>query len=174
MDGGPPTIVLTHRPFWGIKGDKDPKTGEYTPLVINETLQSALSGTSDKAFPSNVALVVSGHMHRFQAMGFSGGRPPPPPPQLIVGTGGVALSKTFPKEHTFKFTFDDSAAAMPLVATGVGFSKFGLLSIDLGERAWTAKLQDIKDNTLAECTSAWASASPSGAVCTLTKSQKNK
>ena len=110
-------------------------------------------------FPANVGLIVSGHMHRFQAMGFiSGG----PPPQLIVGTGGVGLSKTFPKDP-FTFTFADAA-----VATGVGLSEFGLLRIDVGERgAWTAKLQDINDNTLAECTSAWASARPAQAVCTL-------
>ena len=25
MDGGPPTIVLTHRPFWGVKKDPDEK-----------------------------------------------------------------------------------------------------------------------------------------------------
>ena len=102
-------------------------------------------------------------MHRFQAMGFSGGRPPPP--QLIVGTGGVGLSKTFPNrdKDPFTFTVADGAAA-----TGVGLSEFGLLRIDVGESgAWTAKLQDIKDNTLAECTSAWASANPARAVCTL-------
>ena len=85
-----------------------------------------------------------------------------PPPQLIVGTGGVGLSKTFPNEDPFTFTFAGAAA------TGVGLSEFGLLRIDVGERgAWTAKLQDINDNTLAECTSAWASANPARAVCTL-------
>ena len=106
MDRSKPTFVLTHRPFWGIKVAKDPKTLKDTPLVINETLQSALSGTSGKAFPSNVALVVSGHMHRFQAMGFSGG----PPPQIIVGTGGVGLSKTFPKQR------DRTRSRSPLLA----------------------------------------------------------
>ena len=67
MDGGPPTIVLTHRPFWGVK-----KPGQ--PSIINDTLQTALSMTPRKAFPANVALIVSGHMHRFQAMGFISGR----------------------------------------------------------------------------------------------------
>jgi Calcineurin-like phosphoesterase len=147
MDPATPVIVLTHRPFWGaIKGAKDP---------INKTLQSALSATPGMAFPTNVRLVVSGHMHRFQAMGFSDGRPP----QLIVGTGGVGLSPTFPTQNPF--TKDG--------ATGVGLSKFGLLRIDVGEGgAWTARLQDRNDNTLADCTSAWASAKPAQSVCTLT------
>jgi hypothetical protein len=108
MDPGTPAFVLTHRPFWGvIKGAKHPKTLEDTASVINNTLQSALSATPRKAFPSNVALVVSGHMHRFQAMGFVGGRPP----QLIVGTGGVGMSKTFPKQHhKDPFTFNVAGA----------------------------------------------------------------
>jgi hypothetical protein len=155
MDPTTSTFVLTHRPFWGIKSDKD------RALVINDTLQSALSVTSRKAFPANVVLVVSGHMHRFQAMGFSGGRPP----QLIVGTGGVGMSKTFPKQHhKDPFTFNIAGAT----ATGVGLSEFGLLRIDVGKSgAWTAKLQDLKGDTLADCTSAWASAKPTQAVCTL-------
>src|SRR5262245_55203949 len=106
----------------------------------------ALSVTSLKAFPSKVALVVSGHMHRFQAMGFADGRPP----QLIVGTGGVAMSKTFPKQHhKDPFTFPVAGAN----ATGVGLSKFGLLRIDVGKSgAWTAELQDHTGKPLADCT----------------------
>jgi hypothetical protein len=155
MDPSRSTFVLTHRPFWGIiKGPND------TPLVINVTLESALSMTSREAFPSNVVLVVSGHMHRFQAMGFRGGRPPPP--QLIVGTGGVGMSKTFPIQNPFTFNFPHATA------TGVGLSEFGLLRIDVGKSgAWTAKLQDLKGNTLADCTSAWASVKPTQAVCKL-------
>jgi hypothetical protein len=154
MDSGTPTIVLTHRPFWGVmKGAKDPKTKEYKALIVNETLQSALS-----AFPPNVRLVVSGHMHRFQAMGFSGGRPP----QLIVGTGGVGLSSTFPTQNPFTMDVADAPA------TGVGLSEFGLLRIDVGEGgAWTAELQDQNGDTLADCTSAWALAKPAQSVCTL-------
>src|SRR5262249_29074519 len=131
MDPSRSTFVLTHRPFWGIKGPKD---------IINVTLESALSMTSRlHAFPSNVVLVVSGHMHRFQAMGFiapagGGGRPP----QLIVGTGGVGMSTTFPiQHHKDPFTWKNVAGA---TATGVGLSKFGLLRIDVGKSgAWTAE-----------------------------------
>jgi hypothetical protein len=50
----------------------------------------------------------------------------------------------------------------------VGLSEFGLLRIDVGKSdAWTAKLRDLKGHTLADCTSAWASAKPAQAVCTL-------
>lgn len=162
MAGGTPTWVVTHRPFWGvIKGAKDPKTSEDTAVVINDTLQNALGAASGKAFPSNVGLVVSGHMHRFQAMGFAGGRPP----QLIVGTGGVGLSKTFPKQNK-KDLFTMTIAGAK--ATGVGLSEFGLMRIDVGKKgAWTGKLKDPAGKTLADCTSAWASAKPTQAVCTL-------
>ena len=37
-------------------------------------------------------LVLSGHMHRFQAIGFPSSGDQQRPPQLVVGNGGVALA----------------------------------------------------------------------------------
>ena len=146
---GKPNWVITHRPFWGImKG----------PGFINATLQTALAATKNKAFPSSVTLVVSGHMHRFQAMGFDKGRPP----QFIVGTGGVAQSKSFPKENPFSMTVDGQTA------TGVGLKAFSLMRIDLGKKgAWTGKLKGTDGKTLADCRSDWAAVKPAQAVCVL-------
>ena len=157
-----PTWVVTHRPFWGvIKGAKDARTAADTAAVINDTLQGALAAMPGRAFPGNVTLVVSGHMHRFQAMSFGGGRPP----QIIAGTGGVALSKSFPKQHKTD-PFSMTVAGAP--ATGVGLSEFGLLRFELGkDGVWTAKLKDPNDKTLAECASASVSAGALQPVCTL-------
>ena len=138
-----PTWVVTHRPFWGIeKGDGG------VAQVINATLDLALGATPLKAFPPNVALVVSGHMHRFQAMSFSGGKGMQPN-QIIVGTGGVRLGKSFPTQSgNAPFT----APVGAFTATGVGLSEFGLMRIDVGSGgAWTGKFKDRKGNTLADC-----------------------
>ena len=54
------------------------------------------------------------------------------------------------------------------VATGVGLSEFGLMRFELGkDGAWTGKLKDPKDRTLAECASASASARAMQPVCAL-------
>jgi hypothetical protein len=64
--------LQSHRPLWGVnKPDDDiPKTdldasGRYA--VIDRTLQTAFARDS---LPKRVHLVLSGHMHRFQTIGF--------------------------------------------------------------------------------------------------------
>ncbi|MDX1430550.1 MAG: hypothetical protein R3282_09690, partial [Rhodothermales bacterium] len=87
------TWLLTHRPPWGVQRLDEKRlvacgtSREYG--CINRTLQSAIRGTRRGRLPNGIDLVVSGHMHRFQAITFAeGGRPP----QLTVGNGGVELA----------------------------------------------------------------------------------
>ena len=74
-----PTWLLTHRPMWGFDGQL---TGGA--LAMNRTLEA--SEGDPKTLP--VEMVVSGHVHLFEALDFADRRPP----QVIVGTGGDTLS----------------------------------------------------------------------------------
>lgn len=73
--------LLTHAPFNGIRADK--RSGEAR--IDNTILQDVLG----RELPASVKMIVSGHIHLFEALNFSDGRPP----QLIVGTGGDKLAQ---------------------------------------------------------------------------------
>ncbi len=47
------------------------KNGPAKTEVINQTLQQALRAQPDGKLPAKFALVLSGHMHRFEAVSFA-------------------------------------------------------------------------------------------------------
>jgi hypothetical protein len=139
--------LLTHRPLWGVNKPEDDTpqsdldaSGKY--LVIDKTLQTAYAR---EPLPKPVRLVLSGHMHRFQAIAFE------PlgelPSQLIVGNGGVDLDANYPEEP---FAVDIGEAT----AVGFGLSRFGYLDIALHGRGWSGRLLNPAGNPLARCGSA--------------------
>lgn len=140
--------LQSHRPLWGVKKpDADtPKTdldasGQYA--IIDKTLQTAFA---NYPIPRPVHLVLSGHMHRFQTIGFV-----PPgalPNQLIVGNGGIALAHNYPPDP-FSVAIDDATAV------GFGLSDFGFMEIALTDGGhWTGRMLDRKGKRLAACDSA--------------------
>ena len=88
-----PTWLITHRPFWGVVNKIHGGSAHHEPSgFINLTEQQALKAAFPNGLPANVMALMSGHMHRFQAIGFGDRRPP----QLIVGTAGIVLSHNHP------------------------------------------------------------------------------
>lgn len=139
--------LQSHRPLWGLKKPEDDASkteldtsGKYA--VIDKTLQTAFAGYPP---PRPLDLVLSGHMHRFQAIGFD--PPSDLPTQLIVGNGGVELAKNFP-EDPFSLAIGDANAV------GFGLSEFGYMDIALtGGGTWKGRLLDRKGKPLAHCDS---------------------
>ena len=104
----PGTWLVTHRPIWGFttakdksgksdetadkpkkKSNKDkPDKPEKRKLVIrNMTLQAALDQWGGKP-PPGIDLVLSGHIHLWEALSFADGRSP----QFVLGSGGTKLA----------------------------------------------------------------------------------
>jgi hypothetical protein len=79
-----PAWLLTHSPFNAVRRDK--ATGENK---IDNTVQQQAIGD---ALSPNIAMIVSGHIHVFEALTFAPANPERPP-QLVVGTGGDKLAK---------------------------------------------------------------------------------
>ncbi len=77
-----PTWLLLHRPIWGVVSG---------PLGIaiggNQTLIAALNGS---AVPKSVTLMLSGHIHSFEALNYTAKAPP----QILAGNGGDTLDQT--------------------------------------------------------------------------------
>ena len=82
-EGAKPAWLLTHRPLWGIAryGTEPAESG-------NATLQKAVADSKRGRLPAAVPLILSGHMHEFEALSFDGDRAS----QLVVGDSGVKLA----------------------------------------------------------------------------------
>lgn len=140
-------VLQSHRPIWAVRraddstapGNTDP-SGKYA--IIDQTLQS---GYHRYPVPRPVHLVVSGHMHRFQATGFSAHSDTPYPDQLVVGNGGVDLAHNHP-ENPYSFPIDG------LTGTGWGTSAFGFMTLLADDKTtWKGDLRDPDGKKIASC-----------------------
>jgi hypothetical protein len=66
----PGSWLVTRRPIWGVKSEKSKSNGKRQLVILNETLEKALA-TSGGALPAGIDLVLSGHIHLWEAIGFS-------------------------------------------------------------------------------------------------------
>jgi len=124
-----PIWLMGHRPPWGVDGtasappsscDNQPGAGSAQPYVsINRTLQCAFARPAGSALLPRLALSLAGHMHRFEALTFTGGRRPP---QWIVGNSGVA-EETGPPKGSFTQLVDGQEAS------GFSIEQFGFVEL---------------------------------------------
>lgn len=75
------TWLVTHRPIWGFTNSK----GELG--IRNMTLQAALAKWNGVP-PKGIDLVLSGHIHLWEALSFADGRSP----QFVLGDGSTELA----------------------------------------------------------------------------------
>ena len=97
---GKPAWLVSHRPIWGVDW-----LDQGTFQTSNVTLQHALRHDPHSAMPEGVELVLSGHIHRFEALTFPNTQRPP---QLVVGNSGISLETD---ELAGKFETDLDGAA---------------------------------------------------------------
>lgn len=134
------TWLQTHRPLWGVDkldtvGACGSEADKY--CYVNQTLQHA---NTRSPLPDNVELILSGHMHRFQIVSFEGSHAQ----QLIIGNGGVELSKLYPKKPKKLMIAGDKAHV-------TGVSQFGFMEITVDKQHWRGRLLGQGGSKLAEC-----------------------
>ncbi len=78
--------VATHRPIWAISPFLD--HGAISASDVDITLQTALAKTEAGAFAAGVSLLLAGHIHNFEMIRPSDGRPS----LAVVGSSGTELS----------------------------------------------------------------------------------
>jgi len=136
IDAPPGAWLLTHRPMWGVVRIKN-AAGLSMLVNDNTTLQVA----SGNFLPRGIALVLSGHIHLFEALGFADHRAP----QLILGTAGSSLS-------------DDIATPLEgheIGGTTIAFGRtahvFGVTEMTPSAQGWSVVLHDAKDAVRFRC-----------------------
>ncbi|MBV8755252.1 MAG: metallophosphoesterase [Hyphomicrobiales bacterium] len=81
------TWLVTHRPIWGFTNSKDKNSGQRKLGIRNMTLQAALAQWNGRP-PQGIDLVLSGHIHLWEALSFADGRSP----QFVLGDGSTELA----------------------------------------------------------------------------------
>jgi len=120
----PPAWLLMHRPIWGVVSG---------PLGLgvggNRTLIAALEGVG---VPTAVQLMLSGHIHSFEAMNYA----PAAPPQIVAGNGGDTLDRA-PRDLKGAIFQGGSGVT---VKDGLSLPGFGFLLMDYRAPKWTIGL----------------------------------
>jgi hypothetical protein len=118
--------LLTHRPVWSVKRDKD----EGGLLVLNAVEQEAWN----RHAPAGIELLLGGHTHVFEAIEFD--PQTKRPMQLVVGNSGTQLA---PKMKS-------SPDSVPLKEASIsGFEKiqdFGFTTLVPSAAGWSVRARD--------------------------------
>ena len=137
LDGGQGWII-THRPVWGLVPVARLGPAPPVEVALNATEQDAVR---DRPL-AGVQMVVSGHVHNFQALTFGPARPA----QLIVGAGGDAGEKADrARPYGGRRLLDG------LEAETLSFSRFGFYLMEKDGEDWSGTFHDIDDQVRARC-----------------------
>ncbi len=119
-----PVWLLSHRPLSGYV--------RLPPGISAGGNQTLLMAMLDDGFPQNVELMISGHIHAFEAINYAG----KVPPQLIAGNGGDTLVNA-PADLS-----GINIGGLP-VANGITLPGFGYLLLTRNGDAWLADVFDV-------------------------------
>ncbi|MGZ3368069.1 MAG: metallophosphoesterase [Caulobacteraceae bacterium] len=130
--------IITHRPVWGLVPIA--RLGPSAPFEVglNFTEQDAVRGRA----LGGVQMMVSGHVHHFQALDFG----PQRPAQLVVGTGGdIGEKADLARVYTERRVIDGLDAGV------FSFSRYGYYLMEKDGEDWVGTFHDADDRVRARC-----------------------
>ena len=134
--GAVPVWLAMHRPIWAVV------TG---PLNVPVGGNAQIIAAAEKTMITKpVALMLSGHIHSFQAINYAGGQPPP---QIVAGNGGDTLH-VIPANLKGAIFQGHSGVA---VQDGLSVGGFGFLLLTRGQGKWTIDLYDSAGVAEGQC-----------------------
>jgi len=127
-----PVWFVHHRPIWGaVTGPLGIPIGGNLQLIDAVRIAS-LHG--EPMIARNVELMLSGHLHTFEAINYTKGMPP----QIVAGNGGDKLLVTPLNLRGTQFQGHSGVT----VADGLSVGGFGFLLMTRAESGWTIDLYD--------------------------------
>ncbi len=130
--------IITHRPVWGLVPIARIGPGPPVEVSLNFTEQDAFRGRG----LAGAQLVLSGHVHHFQAVNFGAARPA----QLILGSGGDSgIKADRARPYGGRRQLDG------LDADTFSFSRFGYYLMEKDGEDWSGSFHDLDDRIRARC-----------------------
>lgn len=125
--------LVDHHPFWALR----PGKSGAPPIAETEVLQKAW----DQAAPQGVDVVLSGHTHVFELLGYG----PQRPLQIVAGDAGTKLDTGVPH----RVNGADIYGIM--VEESENEDEFGYTFLTKTTAGWTLSLRDPKSKQLLSC-----------------------
>jgi Calcineurin-like phosphoesterase len=125
--------LLAHKPMWGLL----PDSSGASVTVLNPTLQAA----SGNSLPPGVRLVLTGHIHLAEVLGFAGVRPP----QIVAGISGTLLLP----QITAPLVGMDVVGER--LATATTLARHGFFTFTPPPWGWAATIRDVDGKAMARC-----------------------
>jgi hypothetical protein len=136
-----PVWFVHHRPIWAaISGPLGIPIGGNLSLIDATRIASLGDG---RLIAPNVALMLSGHIHTFEAINFTKGVPP----QIVAGNGGDNLDITPQNLRGAQFIGHSGVT----VADGLSVGGFGFLLMSRAAEGWTIDLYDSAGTKTRTC-----------------------
>lgn len=135
----PHNVFLNHHPVLGFSGSPNgaPKPG-------NEGLRSVMAAAHPaRLFADGIDLVLNGHVHLFEALGFSSGHPA----EVVVGNAGSAM-EGYIDDAAARSSQPARGATVQAFATQPGF---GFATLDLAGTAWRLTEWSVAGQALKVC-----------------------
>jgi hypothetical protein len=128
-----PSWLLMHRPIWGVlKGPMGMVLGG------NATMMAAVDGAG---IAPNIALLLAGHIHTFEAINYEKGAPP----QILAGEGGDLLDPA-PADLT------GQSIGQMKIASGLSLPGYGFLLFTHTANVWTIDVRAADGSHERSCT----------------------
>jgi Calcineurin-like phosphoesterase len=134
-DDSAPVWLAAHRPIWAaISGPLN------IPIGGNATI---IAAAGKSLIPPDVALMLSGHIHTFEAINYDGAVPP----QIVAGNGGDNLDVT---PLNLKGAIFQGHSGVR-VRDGISVGGFGFLILTRRDTDWTIDLYDSAGAPKGQC-----------------------
>ena len=134
---------VTHRPTWSVSSYFDWRNNVDALASSDPTMQAGLKASKKGRLAQSVNLTLSGHMHSFQTMAFTDGRPS----SLIVGDSGTKLSPSVNQQAQT----EQNKLLATLGVTPLDFYRSSDFAYAMLERqphnAWMVHLVDLNGKT---------------------------
>jgi hypothetical protein len=137
------TLFVMHHPILGFAPVRGSQRGIETQPG-DAPLQAVMRSLNGKRlFPGSVAISLAGHVHLFEAIGFSSDHPA----QLVVGNGGSSLHRALPRTLSptttpFADAVVDSFSSAPT---------FGFVTIERIDKGWWMTSRDRDGASMKRC-----------------------
>lgn len=135
---GPTAWLLTHKPLWAIQ--RVSGSGTAQQITANNP---ALEAAAPNYLPAGVQLVLSGHVHRSEVLGYASSAHRPP--QIVSGNGGSAL------DHGLALKLPGTKLAGATLSGGEIESRFGFVTLQPAQGGWTVSERDPSGTIWATC-----------------------
>jgi hypothetical protein len=131
--------IITHKPFWFV----------YSEDELHQAVQSHFLNTLQTAWlnvlPSNISLLLSGHVHRFQVLNLSDKEKYPP--QLIAGNGGTRLDQQLVQANLTGINI-----AGENITQGISLNDYGFVTMEKHDtNSWSVQLHNPHGKVIIDC-----------------------